>query len=64
MQGDADYLSAKMRDLSYEKFDIDEIDMYGLPNLLKLLKTSRYALIDEIMQSKLLTIKEVLRKEV
>jgi hypothetical protein len=63
VEGDADGLTRSMRDLPYETFSVKDIDMYGLPNLLKLLKTSRYTLIDEIMQSKLLTIQSVLRKE-
>jgi hypothetical protein len=60
LDGDGDALTRSMKDLPYETFNVNDIDFYGLPSLLKILKTSRYTLIDEIMQTKLLTIKEVL----
>lgn len=38
------------------------IDYYALPNLVNTLRTSRFALVDEIMQYKLLTIDGVLKR--
>jgi hypothetical protein len=59
--GDYDTVSGTMQDFSYEKLEVGNIDYYGLPNLLKMLHTSRYTLYDKIMESKLLTIDEVLK---
>lgn len=57
---DSDRLSVSARDIPYEKLEMSEIDYYGLPSLARVLRTTRYSLIDEILNSKLLTIDEVL----
>lgn len=46
--------------IMYELFDIrKDVDYYSLPNLVQTLKTRRYALIEEIMETPLLTFKQV-----
>jgi len=63
--GEADVLTNQSHGFSYEKLDGKDLDYYGLPNLAKILRSSRYTLLDEIMQTPLLTISGVLqRKEV
>lgn len=68
VNGEPDVLSQWMEernaDIPYEKLEAKDLDFYGLPSLTKVLKAGRYALLDEIMQSRLLTIKEVLDKNV
>jgi hypothetical protein len=53
------------RDL--QEFDLrKEIDFYSFPNLVKTMRTNRYSLVDEVMNTKLFTVDEVLgnlRKE-
>ena len=62
--GDKDALSDSMKRINvpFEKIDVKDMDYYGFPNLLKLLRTSRYTLIDEIMNTNLLTITEAERR--
>lgn len=60
---DKDSLSSSMKEIAYERIEVSDIDYYGLPNLAKLLRSSRYTLIDEIMQMPLLTMKEVLSRK-
>lgn len=44
-----------------QKFDLSgsNVDYYSLPNLIKTMRTSRYSLIDEIMETPLLELKDV-----
>jgi hypothetical protein len=45
------------------EFDIrHNTDYYSLPNLVSTMRTNRYSLVDEIMSTKLLTLKDVLTK--
>jgi hypothetical protein len=62
LPGESDKVSYKMENMGYPytKLEMTEIDRYGLPNLLKILKTKRYTLMDEIMETPLLTINGVL----
>lgn len=63
--GEPDRLTSSSSDFSFETLDGKDLDYYGLPNLAKILKSSRYTFLDEIMQTPLLTINSVLqRKEV
>jgi hypothetical protein len=58
---DADTLTDRCKDvMPYTKIDANGLDMYAMPNLAKILRAGRYMLFDEIMESKLLTIAEVL----
>ena len=45
-----------------QKFDVTNVDYYGFPNMIKTLKSSRYSLIDEIMEVPLLTFNDVFRR--
>lgn len=60
LPGEGDVLTSRCKGISYEKLDVSSVDFYAMPNLIKLLKTSRYTLISNIMETPLLTIKEVL----
>ncbi len=60
LPGERDSLSNSMKNLPYEKVDVQDIDYYAMPNLLKILRSSRYTLVDEIMSAPLLTIDGVL----
>ncbi len=42
-----------------EKFELNESDYYSIPNLCSMMKTTRYSLVDEIMQTPLLTLEKV-----
>jgi hypothetical protein len=47
--------------IDLQVFDIkDGIDFYSLPDLAKTMATCRYSLIEEIMEFKLLSLKDVL----
>lgn len=64
--GDPDRLSRTCRDgqILLETFDIkNQTDLYSLPNLVKTMRTSRYTLIEEIMDTPLLTLKEVFKNK-
>lgn len=64
MDGERDVLSPSLAraDIQYEKYVLGEdFDYYSLPNVLSLLKTSRYTMYDEIMESELLTFKDVFK---
>lgn len=61
--GEPDQLTSSCQDLSYEKMDGKDLDYYGMPNLAKVLRSSRYTLLDEIMQTPLLTINQVLQRK-
>ena len=45
--------------IAIEEFDINESDHYSIPNLVGMMKTIRYSLIDEIMSTPLLTFADV-----
>jgi hypothetical protein len=38
---------------------MNKIDYYSLPNIIPTMKTTRYSLVDEIMGTPLLTLKQV-----
>lgn len=42
-----------------QKFDVSKMDYYALPNLIKTLRTSRFTLVDEIMETPLLKLKDI-----
>jgi hypothetical protein len=62
LDGDPDTLSGQMKHLPYQMLEVKDIDYYGLPNLAKLLRTSRFTLLDEIMQTPLLRVQDVLHQ--
>ena len=62
--GETDRLSGWCNDdrILLETFDIkDRTDFYALPNLVKTMRTSRYTLVEEIMDTPLLTLAEVFK---
>lgn len=54
--GDHDVLS---HSVSLEKYEMKDADYYSLPNIVSMMKTTRYSLVDEIMQTPLLTFAKV-----
>jgi hypothetical protein len=47
-----------------EFFDVSkDVDFYSLPNIIKTLRTSRYTLVEEIMETPLLTFNDVFQKK-
>jgi hypothetical protein len=42
-----------------EEFDMNKVDYYSLPNIVSMMKTTRYSLIDEIMQTPFLTFERI-----
>lgn len=65
LNGDSDYLSnfCKKSNIMIEKIDSTKIDYYSLPNIVSLMKTSVYGLIDEIMSTPLLTFDKVFSQQ-
>lgn len=66
LQGEADVLSnlCRKEKIQTEKFDLSEgVDYYSIPSLVKTMRTSRYSLLDEIMNTKLFTFKTIFNKE-
>jgi len=62
LPGDTDKLSryCQMADVQIESFDLTtKVDNYSIPNLVAMMKTSRYGLLDEIMETPLLTLDKV-----
>lgn len=61
--GDPDVLSlyCQRSGIHIEKMDVFSVDYYSLPNIISMMKTSRYGLIDEIMNTPLLTLNEVFK---
>lgn len=64
MRGDPDYLGnfCAQVQIPIQKYDMTQVDYYSLPNLVKMMRSNRYSLCDEILQTPLLTIAEALRK--
>jgi hypothetical protein len=50
-------------DIQVQKFDVSDMDYYALPNLVKTLRTSKYSLVDEIMETPLLKLADVFSKK-
>lgn len=51
--------------LDMQEFDLQGgVDFYSLPNLVQTMRTNRYGLIDEVMNTPLLTLNDVFEKEV
>jgi hypothetical protein len=63
--GESDTLtySCEGAGIAYSKMDVSRVDYYSMPNLARMLRSSRYTLIDDIMQTPLLRIADVLKKE-
>lgn len=65
LPGEGDSLSRSMEasGLELQTFDLTRtaVDFYSLPNLVQTMRTNRYSLHDEIMESKLLTVDQVLK---
>jgi hypothetical protein len=61
LSGDRNVFSGncKMVNVAIEEFDMTRSDYYSLPNMIAMMKTTRYSLIDEIMNTELLTFKDV-----
>lgn len=54
--------SMKVEGLDIQEFDLSNgVDYFSLPNLVLTMRTQRYKLVDEIMETKLLTLSEVLK---
>ena len=52
----------KQAGFDIQEFDLTgRVDYYALPNMVQTMRTNRYSLIDEVMASKLLTVKDVLK---
>lgn len=47
--------------IHFEYYDMEKTDYYSLPNLVASMKTSRYSLMDEIMDTPLLTFNQVFK---
>jgi len=64
VHGDSDYLSqyCKKANIPVEFFNMEKTDYYALPNLVATMKTSRYSLMDEIMNFPLLTFDKIFEK--
>jgi hypothetical protein len=63
VSGDPDRLSYSCEDvIPYQKLEMKDVDAYGMPSLLNILRTSRYTLIDDIMSSQLLTVDDVVKQ--
>jgi len=45
-----------------ETFNMENVDFYSLPNVIKTMRTSRYTLVEEIMEVPLLTFEDVFNK--
>lgn len=58
VDGEHDVLSRRLEadSIDYQRFDLDKgpVDYYSLPNLVQTMRTSRYGLVDEIMDTPLL----------
>ena len=65
VDGESDHLTpaCQREDILIEKFECDGVDYYSLPNLVKTMRTSRYALVDEIMEMPLLTFNQVFKQK-
>lgn len=67
LPGDSDSLTRNMNAAGFEvqKFDLrhGKLDYYALPNLINTMRVSTYSLVDEIMSTPLLTLKEVFAGE-
>lgn len=64
-RGDAPHLLGYLKGTSIQidTFDLTAgIDYYALPNLIQTLRTNRFSMVDEIMESRLLTMKDALSR--
>ncbi|OHD13011.1 MAG: hypothetical protein A2Z96_01230 [Spirochaetes bacterium GWB1_48_6] len=59
--GERNFLSRNCQNsnIAIEEFDMTRSDYYSIPNLVGMMKTTRYSLIDEIMNTPLLTFDDV-----
>ncbi len=66
LNGDRNVFSenCRMTNTAIEEFDMTQSDYYSLPNMVAMMKTTRYSLIDEIMSTELLTFKDVFERKV
>lgn len=55
----------KREEIDMQVFDLrgTKIDYYSIPNLVATMRTSRYSLVDEIMSTRLLTLKDVFKHQ-
>jgi len=62
VRGDEDRMSDNCERLgvAVQKFEMQGVDYYSIPNIAQSMRTNRYSLIDEIMAAPLLTIDKVL----
>ena len=61
LSGEPDSLSPQCAAIPYQRFEADGLDDAGLLALAQTMRTQRYALLDEIMATPLLTLAEALR---
>jgi hypothetical protein len=65
VNGDPNHLKGfcQSSHIDLQEFDLTGgVDFYSLPNLVRTMRTNRYSLVDEVMSSKLLTLKDVFKK--
>jgi hypothetical protein len=64
LNGDRNVFSenCRMTNVAIEEFDMTRSDYYSMPNMVAMMKTTRYGLIDEIMNTELLTFKDIFEK--
>lgn len=62
--GDRDLAeSMKQAGLDLQEFDMKGVDYYSIPNLVAMMRTNKYSLVDEIMATPLLTLDEVFKNK-
>jgi hypothetical protein len=63
--GDRDKLSGccQYSGIPLQKYDVSKMHYYALPNLIKTMRASQFLLVDEILSTPLLTLKNVFQKE-
>lgn len=56
--------SMKKEGFDLQEFDMNGVDFYSIPNLVAMMRTNKYSLVDEIMATPLLTLTEVFKEKV
>lgn len=65
VKGEEDVMSQRCakQGIQVQKFDVNKVDYYSLPNLIKTMRTNKFSLVDEIMSYPLLTFKDVFKEK-
>ena len=63
--GDPNYLAqgCAQAGIDLTQYEASHVDEYSLPNLIRALKPGRFGLVDEVMETPLLTLNDALKKE-